>query len=147
MVCATSKASDQPAHARSLIRDFACRLSILVLLSYWLNMLWGFLSLKGGCRCSSESTHVKMPRCWKSHALAQLINEALQKSMSPVRGYGRHSPKQVMIKRKWAVTWDFQQCGILTCVDSNEPVQPPFKLRTSKGCSVNSLTIIEYSSD
>ena len=31
------------------------------------------LSLKGGCRGSSESTHVKMPHCWKSHALAQLI--------------------------------------------------------------------------
>ena len=32
-----------------------------------------FLSFKGGCRGSSESTHVKMPHCWKSHALAQLI--------------------------------------------------------------------------
>ena len=31
-----------------------------------------FLSLKGGCRDSSESTHVKMPHCWKSHALAHL---------------------------------------------------------------------------
>ena len=29
LICATSKASDQPAHTRSLIRDFACRLSIL----------------------------------------------------------------------------------------------------------------------
>ena len=28
-----------------------------------------FLSLTGGCRGSSESTHVKMPHCWKSHAL------------------------------------------------------------------------------
>ena len=25
-----------------------------------------FLSLKGGCRGSSKSTHVKMPHCWKS---------------------------------------------------------------------------------
>ena len=32
-----------------------------------------FLSLKGGCRYSLESTHVKMPHCWKSHALAQLF--------------------------------------------------------------------------
>ena len=31
-----------------------------------------FLSLKIGCRGSSESTHVKMPHCWKSHALACL---------------------------------------------------------------------------
>ena len=29
-----------------------------------------FRSLKGGCRGSSESTHVKMPHCWKSHAVA-----------------------------------------------------------------------------
>ena len=34
VVCATSKASDQPAHTRSLIRAFASRLSILRLLSY-----------------------------------------------------------------------------------------------------------------
>ena len=27
------------------------------------------------------------------------------------------------------MTRDFQQCGILTIVDSDEPVQPPFKLR------------------
>ena len=32
-----------------------------------------FLNLKGGCRGSSESTHVTMPYCWKSHALAQII--------------------------------------------------------------------------
>ena len=32
-------------------------------------------------------------------------------------------------------------------VDSEEPVQPPFKLRNSKWYSVSSLTIIEYSSD
>ena len=37
-----------------------------------------------------------------------------------------------------------QQCGILTSVDSDEPVQPPFKLRNSKWCSVSSLTVIEY---
>ena len=30
-----------------------------------------FLCLKGGCTGSYESTHVKMPHCWKSHALAQ----------------------------------------------------------------------------
>ena len=29
VVCATSKASDQPAHTRSLIRAFASRLNIL----------------------------------------------------------------------------------------------------------------------
>ena len=33
-----------------------------------------FLSLKGGCRGPSESTLVKMPNCWKSHALAHIIH-------------------------------------------------------------------------
>ena len=33
-----------------------------------------FLSFKGGCRGSSEPTHVKMPHCWKSHVAAQLFN-------------------------------------------------------------------------
>ena len=30
-----------------------------------------FLSLKGGCTGSSESTLVKTPHCWKSHVTAQ----------------------------------------------------------------------------
>ena len=40
--------------------------------------------------------------------------------------------------------------GILTSVtrvDSDEPVQPPFKLRNFKLCSISSLTVIEYSGD
>ena len=32
-----------------------------------------FLSLKVGSRGSSESTHVKMSNCWKSHALARMV--------------------------------------------------------------------------
>ena len=35
-----------------------------------------FLSLKGGCRSSSESTLVKMSNCWKSHAQAHFISYA-----------------------------------------------------------------------
>ena len=65
---------------------------------------------------------------------------------------------KVMIERKanirnqwnnsiWAATRDFQKCGILTSVDSDEPVQPSVKLRNSKWYSVSSLTVIEYSID
>ena len=32
-----------------------------------------FLSLKGGCTGSSESTLVKMPHCWKSHVAAHIM--------------------------------------------------------------------------
>ena len=45
------------------------------------------------------------------------------------------------------MTCGFQQCGILTSVDSDKPLQPPVKLRNSKWCSVSTLTVIEYSSD
>ena len=34
----------------------------------------------------------------------------------------------------WATTCDFQQCGILTSVDSDEPACYPIKLRNSKWC-------------
>ena len=39
------------------------------------------------------------------------------------------SPLEVSIR---AVTCDLLQCGILTSVDSDQPVQPPFKRRSSK---------------
>ena len=66
-VCATNKASDQPAHMRSLIRAFAGMI-VKLLTEYHLE----FLSLKGGCRGSSESTLVKMSNCLKSHAAAPI---------------------------------------------------------------------------
>ena len=53
----------------------------------------------------------------------------------------------ILLLQNNAMACDFQQCGILTCVDSNEPVQSPFKLTNSKWYSVSSLTIIEYLSD
>ena len=38
---------------------------------------------------------------------------------------------------KWALTCDFQHCGILTSVDLDEPVQPRFKVRNPKWCAVH----------
>ena len=35
-----------------------------------------FLSLKGGCTASTESTLFKMPNCWKSHVTAHVCNDA-----------------------------------------------------------------------
>ena len=40
------------------------------------------LSLKGGCRGSSESTLVKMSNCWKSHATAQMMDALLLCSLT-----------------------------------------------------------------
>ena len=55
-------------------------------------------------------------------------------------------PTMVCKYTNWAVTWDFQQCGILTWMDSDKPVQSPFKLRNSNCCSVSSLAVMDYSS-
>ena len=37
-----------------------------------------FLSFKGGCIGLSESIHVKMPHCWKSHVVAHIITGRLR---------------------------------------------------------------------
>ena len=42
-----------------------------------------FLSLKGGCRGSSQSTLVKMSNCWKSHATTQISIITLQVRATP----------------------------------------------------------------
>ena len=66
VVCATSKGSDQPAHMRSLTDAFSMNIKLLT--EHHLEIL----SLKGGCTGLSESIHVKMPHCWKSHVAAHL---------------------------------------------------------------------------
>ena len=67
MVCATSKASYQPAQSdQSLCYSLEYSLSVKLPTEHHLE----FLSLKGGFRGSTESTHVKMPHCWKSHGMA-----------------------------------------------------------------------------
>ena len=42
-----------------------------------------FLSFKGGCTGSSESTRVKMPHCWKSHVVAQITIPFIELQYSP----------------------------------------------------------------
>ena len=85
VVCATSKASDQPAHMHSLIRAFASCLNSMAVKLLTLNHL-ELLSLKGGCTGSYESKFVKMSYCGKSHAAAHFqiyqakINHELERS-------------------------------------------------------------------
>ena len=66
VVSATSKASD-------LLRAFCLSLEYSMIVKLLTEHHLEFLSFKGGCIGSSESTHVKMPHCMKSHALAQLL--------------------------------------------------------------------------
>ena len=71
VVCATRKASDWPAHMRSLITEplLVYSTSVKLLTEHHL----GCLSLKEGCTGLSVATLVKMPHCWKSHATAHMF--------------------------------------------------------------------------
>ena len=78
------------------------------------------------CRCSKRENHTRMD----------------------TRSFVNQPVLEAIFHREyiWAATCDFQQCGILTWIDSDEHVLPPIKLRNSKWCSVSSLIFIEYSS-
>ena len=91
-----------------------------------------------------ESLSVQDIQCFAKDA----IFEDIVRTWLSVKRNHKESLSRTVRTDIWAAAaWDFQQCDILTCVDSDEPVQPPLKLRNSKYCSVNSLTLIEYSSD
>ena len=97
---------------------------------------------------------------WEQHFPHQNIAVLLEHSCSKLYSYmnrfehivrfiWRFLANGILIthfKQIWALTCDFQQCGMLTYVDSNKPVHPTFKLRNSKWYSVGSLILIEYPS-
>ena len=61
-----------------------------------------FLSLKGGCTGSSESTLVKMPHCWKSHATAHLSENFKQMKCVKYSDEMANSLKPVRSRLIWA---------------------------------------------
>ena len=72
VVSATSKASDQPAHMRSLIRAFASCLNILWLLSYWPTIILKFLSLKEASQAyTCQNTTLLEITCHRSNVIAK----------------------------------------------------------------------------
>ena len=73
----------------------------------------------------------------------QALEEVLRTRHNRVLGMYR----LFALQNRRAVTRDFLQCGILTIVASDKPVQPPYKLRISKYCSVSSLRHIHSVSD
>ena len=59
-----------------------------------------FLSLKGGCIGSSESTLVKMSNCWKSHVTAHIVSvyyqvQTIDKPITP-QGRATQQPRDTM---------------------------------------------------
>ena len=68
VVCATSKASDQPAYMRSLIRCFASRLNIQGVLSYWPNIIKSSKAWKGAAQ-ADLSIHLSTCHIVGNHML------------------------------------------------------------------------------
>ena len=78
-----------------------------------------FISLKGGCTAPPESTHVKMPHCWKSHVMAHIMStpayisrrlavcftilSASPKISSSVNNFFLNTCKSYVIVIPWAV--------------------------------------------
>ena len=96
MVCATIKGSDQPAHMRSLISAFSMNIKLLT------EHHFEVLSLKGGCTSLSESIHVKMPHCWKSHVAAHLpiikVRTIFSQKRGPPRGFVEQGKQGIYIR-------------------------------------------------
>ena len=67
VVCATSRLRSVEQSDQSLCLLLEYFVTVKLLTEHQLESL----SLTGGCTGSSESTHVKMPHCWKSHVAAQ----------------------------------------------------------------------------
>ena len=68
---------------QSLCSSFEYSLSVKLLTEHDLE----FLSLKGGCKGLSESTLVKAPHCWKSHAVAHLSLRKIVIILLPKKKY------------------------------------------------------------
>ena len=71
------------------------------------------------------------------YIITELLNDSLLHFLREGDGRNMKFPEMVDMAAQvcycgLASACDFQQCGILTSVDSDEPVQPPFKLRNSK---------------
>ena len=92
-----------------------------VLTSYrsWLEIQSGLISINRKLFMLSNSVlsclhpRFKIDTCPATKALIHVVYAAIR-------------------KLNVAATCDFQQRGILSSVDTDEPVQPPFKLRSSK---------------
>ena len=67
-----------------------------------------FVSLKGGCTGSSESTLVKMPHCWKSHDASQFLSRCVRYA-----GYIHISKKRKNSDKYHKSSFSCMQCAVL----------------------------------
>ena len=82
-----------------------------------------FLSLKGGCRGSSESTLVKMSNCWKSHAAAQIHLTLKTLRLNVCKPYRQILSSACVVKTIWASSRENLSSGFPTKRVSNQSPQ------------------------
>ena len=101
-----------------------------------------FLSLKGGCTGSPESTLGKMPQCWKSHVTAHFHVYNITFACKRIKMRYLSKDYALFCIKMWRVNVSSLNRKLnepqhlitnnMACVDSHEPVQPTIKLRNSK---------------
>ena len=67
---------------------------------------------------------------FQSQEVELLVNNVCLANITPPTGVFNVS-KETIVSIIEPRTCDFQQCGILTSVDTDDPVQPTYKLRNS----------------
>ena len=83
---------------------------------------WEFLSFKGACTGSSESSLVKMPHCWKSHALAQMVKLVEYYHIDTHKQYYKHvhvNVNTVLVPYLQITFTSIKQC---TCISRSDTV-------------------------
>ena len=72
---------------QSLCLSLEYSLSVKLLTEHHLE----FLSFKGGCTGLSESIHVKMPHCWKSHVTAHNVKVRQFSTEYTINAFHKHA--------------------------------------------------------
>ena len=60
-----------------------------------------------------------------TNIIVKIIKINIYTETCPIESFTVIIRKRLFVKLR-AMTCDFQQCGILTCVDSDKSVQPPY---------------------
>ena len=72
-----------------------------------------FLSLKGNCTGSSESTLVKMPQCWKSHVTAQFYRVPDGQAVTNTLNKGNVTEKPKVLTSCIMLSHRFSNLGVV----------------------------------
>ena len=88
-----------------------------------------FLKLKGGCTGLSKSTPVKMPHCWKSHVMGQMLMMVTFKLLADIFPFFQQSFEHV---DKWLRALDkYTDCLCKVLVANKADLHPKVSMLVS----------------